>query len=329
MKSIIKFSTLFLVLLFTVFSCKPEQKNETESKWFKSGSSPNDYSMGGNPFSTNDEDAGFVKSNVENPDKFGTWMTKIKPGNYLGKRVKMSFSLKTVNVEKSASMWMRVDGKVKRSLSFDNMMNRALKSTNDWKAYSIVLDVPDSSAGIFYGVMLSGKGIIWAKNLVLEIVDGSVELTDIRQGMNYLSSGNYKKAISFIEKTMQDKLIDDNTLKYYSLWYYIALIETDQKEKAEKFISSFIEVQKKDEWTTKIALFLTDKITEEDLLKASNNEDVKVDKGQKCEAYFYIGLFHKYNQDLINAKLNFEKSISYGVEDFVEYDLAQVELSRI
>ena len=51
-----------------------------------------------------------------------------------------------------AGLWMRVDGKEKTGIAFDNMANRSIKGTTDWKTYEVVLDVPDDAEEIFFEV---------------------------------------------------------------------------------------------------------------------------------------------------------------------------------
>ncbi len=318
--------SMLLVVLFVNYSwCQSNQENVSDVKWGKAGSTPEEYNMGGDPFSVNIDQAGFVKYIGDNPEGMGTLSTGIKSNKYLGKRVKLSVSLKSKDVEEWASMWMRVDGEDKLALSFDNMQNRALIGDNNWKSYSIVLDVPKNSTSVVYGVMLIGKGQIWAKDLQFKIVDKSVELTDINEYYNSLASGDYQKALPYLEKMVQANSSD----AYMSLYYYIALMETGQKEHGKKFINDFTKKQPKDEWSTNIALFLNGSMTEKELLKASFDKDTKTDKGQKCEAYYYIGMDNKFRNKYGKAKENFKKSLATNEKDFYEYGWSKIELERI
>jgi hypothetical protein len=73
---------------------------------------------------------------------------------------------------------MRVDGD-RRILGFDNMDNRAVRGTTDWTMYSVVLDVPENAKNIFFGILLVGKGQVWADDLSLEVVDKNVVTTNL------------------------------------------------------------------------------------------------------------------------------------------------------
>jgi|SRR5215471_1051356 len=46
------------------------------------------------------------------------------------------------------------------------------------KVYSVVLDVPSEARNIFLGVLLNGKGQIWAADLTFEVVEGNVAVTN-------------------------------------------------------------------------------------------------------------------------------------------------------
>src|SRR6185436_2332294 len=65
-----------------------------------------------------------------------------------------------------------------RLLALDVMNDRAVSGTTDWKMYSVVLDVPSDAKNIFLGVLLNGKGQIWADDLTFEIVDRNIAVTN-------------------------------------------------------------------------------------------------------------------------------------------------------
>ena len=137
--------------------------------WFPAGSQPQDYDMGGDPTVNHGaENSGFIKSKVSEIDGFGTWMTQIKPDTYLGKEIRLSAFVKTKNVDTWVGLWMRVDGNA-TTLSFDNMEDRPITGTSDWRKYEIVLDVPESSIGILYGILLAGTGEAWVNGMQLEL----------------------------------------------------------------------------------------------------------------------------------------------------------------
>ena len=96
-------------------------------------------------------------------------MTTIAPGAYLGKGIRLTAYVKTANVkDRYVGLWMRVDGAGNQMLSFDNMEGRPIIGTTDWQQYEIILDVPENSEYINYGILLVGTGEAWVDGLRLE-----------------------------------------------------------------------------------------------------------------------------------------------------------------
>ena len=66
------------------------------------------------------------------------------------------------------------------------MGDRPIVQDMDWNHYHIVLDVPDSSAVISFGVLLSGKGQVWIDELKFEEVDKSTPTTNMNVAADFL-----------------------------------------------------------------------------------------------------------------------------------------------
>lgn len=172
-----KISTLSLVLLvvITFFSFK---NAEDIKDWFLAGSAPSKYEIGTELDSKRNGNVGYLKSTKSLIyNKFGTMMQSFAPTKYVGKRVKLTAFIKSEDVKSWAGMWMRIDGDSKFSLSFDNMYKRAIKGTTDWAQYEIVLDVPEESVNLAFGVLLTGTGKVWMDDFKFQIVDSSTPLT--------------------------------------------------------------------------------------------------------------------------------------------------------
>jgi hypothetical protein len=121
-----------------------------------------------------------IKSIDQEIEGFGSLKQNSKPGKYIGKRIRMTGYMKSQGVADWAGFWLRVDQEgSEQSLSFDNMHDRPIKGTTDWKKYEIVLDVPNNASNIAFGALLAGTGQIWFDNLNFEIVDNSVPTTAI------------------------------------------------------------------------------------------------------------------------------------------------------
>ena len=150
--------------------------------WIQMGSKPSSYEMSTDAGTGIDgKTAATIKSVDKKIKGFGTLMQNIAPGDYLGKRLRMTGYMKTLQVKENASFWMRVDGADKTFLAFDNMIDgnnkRPISGTTDWTKYEIILDVPANATNIGFGAQLSGTGQIWFDNIQFEIVDESVPVT--------------------------------------------------------------------------------------------------------------------------------------------------------
>lgn len=163
---------------------KRKEENSMEEKikgWFLSGGNPFNYEIGVDRKTVHQGKAsGYLKSTtVQDSTEFGTMMQQFKAEKYLGKRIKLSGFIKTKDVETFAGLWMRVDSASEDTLQFDNMSNRPITGTNEWNHYSIVLDIPENSATISFGLSLMGKGNVWIDSLTFMEVDMSVPTTHI------------------------------------------------------------------------------------------------------------------------------------------------------
>lgn len=122
--------------------------------------------------------SGTVKCVDESEPGFGTLTQAFQADKYKGKRVRMTAHVKTKDVSGiGAGLWMRVDGKEKTALAFDNMLDRPVKGTTDWKKVEVVLDVPDDAHGIFFGFLVAGPGQGWVDGIAFEVVGKDVKTT--------------------------------------------------------------------------------------------------------------------------------------------------------
>ena len=119
----------------------------------------------------------FLFNTCGDENEFGSLGQVIAADDYRSKRVRLSGWLKTENAD-SVGLWMCVDG-IRRMLGFDNMMNRAVKGTTDWKQFEVVLDIPAEAVNIVFGTLIAGKGQVWVDDLKLEIVGSSVLSTNL------------------------------------------------------------------------------------------------------------------------------------------------------
>lgn len=89
------------------------------------------------------------------------------PDNYKGKLITLAGYIKTENVTDGyAGLGMRIDPYI----AADNMENRGVTGTTDWKKYSVTLKMdPEKTEKITFGSFLRGKGKVWFDDLKITI----------------------------------------------------------------------------------------------------------------------------------------------------------------
>jgi hypothetical protein len=84
-------------------------------------------------------------------------------------------------------------------LAFDNMQKIGIKRTTEAK-YEVVLYVPQEATSISYGVLRSGTGQIWFKDVNFEIVADSVPETGPNKGRDHKVISFEKRAKAMLMK---------------------------------------------------------------------------------------------------------------------------------
>jgi hypothetical protein len=121
--------------------------------------------------------SGHLWSLKDNINGFGTLMQTFTADEYQGQRLRMSAYVKAESVEEWVGLWMRVDGSDGTS-AFDNMQDRPIQGSTDWSEYEIVLDVPEDSVSIAFGVLMGGTGQVWVDDFQFEVVAQDVPTTN-------------------------------------------------------------------------------------------------------------------------------------------------------
>ena len=156
--------------------------------WFLAGSKPECYNFGLDKvvYKTGSSSA-FLESTQKKIDGFGTLMQSFLAKDYLGQRVKMTAYIKSKDVSDWAGMWLRIDPKNggENMSGFDNMQDRPITGTQEWTKCEIILDVPEESATLNFGVLLSGTGKVWVDSFSFEIVNKM--LTETTGGHTYVN----------------------------------------------------------------------------------------------------------------------------------------------
>lgn len=152
--------------------------NNTPQYWFLAGSAPQDYqiSLDDSTF-TEGQTSVLLQSDTAQSNEFGTLMQGFVPDAFRGQRVRLTADVKSEDALQ-VMPWMRVDGPRGQTLQIDNNDDQFLTGTVDWTPYEIVLDVPEESTGIFFGLIVGGSGRGWIDNVQLEVVGADVPTTN-------------------------------------------------------------------------------------------------------------------------------------------------------
>ena len=126
---------------------------------------------------------------------FGTVMTNIDAADYRGRRVRCSAEVSAEGVTEWSGLWMRVDGKEEGDmLGFDNMHDRPLEGTFDWRPVDVVLDVPSEAERLAFGLLLAGPGTVQMTGIHLRPVRLGVPLTGNALSGGWFLSGSARAA---------------------------------------------------------------------------------------------------------------------------------------
>ncbi len=102
--------------------------------------------------------------------RFGVGTSTFPVNAAKGKRITFTGYIKTKDVKYGyAGLWWRVDGKNRMALDFDNMSNRGVTGTTNWKKYKIEIDVDKNATNINFGVLLTGDGTAWFDDLNIKV----------------------------------------------------------------------------------------------------------------------------------------------------------------
>jgi hypothetical protein len=154
---------------------------------------------------------------------FGSCAFKI-PVDFDGSTITLKGYMKTESVKDGyAGLWLRIVGE-EGVMKFNNMQNKNIKGTKDWKEYRIDFELPADATQIVFGGLLTGEGIAWFDNFQI-LIDGEdiskakrkkpvVEMPD---EWKYMTSSGIS-AIDLTDRKINDLVILGKVwgfLKYY------------------------------------------------------------------------------------------------------------------
>jgi lipoprotein NlpI len=126
--------------------------------------------------------------------------------------------------------------------------------------------------------------------------------------------------------------LDPSNQEYPRFCVWLIRSRLNERDAATKELARFFSERKAEErndWPSKIARLFTGDLSEAKFLMAAESKDPKIDREQKCEAYFYAGSRRFIEGDKNGAKELFQKCLDTGVMNFTEYTSAAAELKRL
>ena len=110
-----------------------------------------------------------IERDAQSASEF-TALTMPLPVTFTGKQLELRGFLRSRDVSGRAGFWLRQDGD-SGVLRFETMLRKdtAVQGTTDWAEFSLSAPLHGSAKTLYFGVILSGSGTLWADDLVLRI----------------------------------------------------------------------------------------------------------------------------------------------------------------
>lgn len=149
---------------------------EIPTGWFLTGPSQDAYAVAASKAQDGSK-AAELRSTIDPEGGNTALIQAVRADAFRGKRVRLAAKVKTQDVASWAALWLRADRADGTVIALDNMKERPLKGTTDWQPYTLVLDIPPTTALLVYGLQVVGTGAAWIDDVKVDVVDSSVEVT--------------------------------------------------------------------------------------------------------------------------------------------------------
>jgi tetratricopeptide (TPR) repeat protein len=143
-------------------------------------------------------------------------------------------------------------------------------------------------------------------------------------GYTYFLEGRFEDAIEEFKKyfgSLDSPYGDINS--YRMIWRNLSLRHIGKDAEAKKLIEDFARGYKGKGWELEVFHYHLGKLTESELVSRARH------KGDRCEAYFYIGCQNLINGDKKKAKECFQKSLDAKAFGYYEYIGARARLEQL
>ena len=151
------------------------------------------------------------------------------------------------------------------------------------------------------------------------------------RGLGRLAKGASDGALEDM-KTFTQLAPQDAYTDYARLYIWLIQTQKGQLAEANQNLSTAMNSSwngKSDDMVTRIGEFLLGQISDSDLIKASGSSMPSKDQGQRCEAWYFIGMRKLEAGDKDGATEALRKCVDTQKTDYCEFILAQEELKRL
>ncbi len=136
----------------------------------------------------------------------------------------------------------------------------------------------------------------------------------------YYLQNRFQEAVQEFKKYF--KLADTPDV-YSILWQYISLKRLGSEVEAQKLIEDYAHSFKGNEWNSNLLDYYMGRLTESELIAKAKN------KGDRCEAFYYIGCQYMLKNEFGHAKEFFQRSLDTQTFCYREYNAARVSLENL
>ncbi|WP_188197403.1 hypothetical protein [Nonomuraea sp. SYSU D8015] len=118
-----------------------------------------------------------LRAGVGHAPGFGAIVQGISAKRFRGRRVRYAARMRAHEVTVSAGLWLRADSG-KEMLVLDNMDDRPLRGTTGWTPMEIIMDIPEESTSLKFGMLLVGRGAVDLTDLEFHETDQEIPVID-------------------------------------------------------------------------------------------------------------------------------------------------------
>lgn len=133
----------------------------------------------------------------------------------------------------------------------------------------------------------------------------------MKRGFLLSALRRWPEALADLRKSCE--MNPDDAYPRMGIWLIRA--EQGERDAATRELAPFLDAwksSKAEDWGTKVALFLTGSLAEEELLKAAQNPDPETTRWGRFSAYFYIGALRHVEGETAKAEAAFQACLSAG-----------------